>query len=265
MRIEYGFYPRGKKKALTMSYDDGHIHDRRLVGILNQYHIKGTFHLNSGFFGREHIVKPDEVRELYEGHEVSVHTLNHPYLDMLPKDTLLHEVLEDKSNLEKLVGYPVRGMSYPYGAYNEEIIRNCRLLGMEYARTCEDNPRFSIPGDFMKWGPTCHHNNGIMDKLEFFKNPAPRVVMPLFYIWGHSQEFHRMNNWELMEEFCKAASHDEEVWYATNIEIKDYITALRGLVFSADQRIVHNPWGQSVWISADKEPVEIKPLQTVSL
>ena len=41
-------FPEGKHKVLTMSYDDGRVEDRRLVGIFNRYGIKGTFHLNSG-------------------------------------------------------------------------------------------------------------------------------------------------------------------------------------------------------------------------
>ena len=46
-------FPGGKTKAFTMSYDDGTIHDRRFVRILNDCGIKATFNLNSGFFGQE--------------------------------------------------------------------------------------------------------------------------------------------------------------------------------------------------------------------
>lgn len=264
MRLEYGFYPKGKKKALTMSYDDGHIHDERLIEIFNEYGIKGTFHINSGLFGQEQIINPAKVKEIYREHEVSVHTLTHPYMNLLSKEMLIYEVLEDKKNLEKLVGYPVRGMSYPFGVFDDTIVDSIKLLGMEYSRTCIDDPGFSVPRDFLRWTPTCHHNFA-MNKLDHFRNPEPWVVMPLFYVWGHSFEFYRNNNWEIIEEFCKEASHDDNVWYATNIEIKDYITALRCLVFSGDRNLIYNPSGISVWLSLDKEPIEIKPLQTLVL
>ena len=39
-------FPEGKRKALTFSYDDGTIHDRRLAALLNEYGMKGTFNLN---------------------------------------------------------------------------------------------------------------------------------------------------------------------------------------------------------------------------
>ena len=41
-------YPQGKIKAFTLSYDDGNVADRKLVGMFNKYGLKGTFHLNSG-------------------------------------------------------------------------------------------------------------------------------------------------------------------------------------------------------------------------
>ena len=36
-------YPGGKTKALTFSYDDGKIHDRRLVKLFNTHGLKATF------------------------------------------------------------------------------------------------------------------------------------------------------------------------------------------------------------------------------
>ena len=41
-------YPEFRKKALTLSYDDGVEQDIRLIRNMDQYGIKGTFNLNSG-------------------------------------------------------------------------------------------------------------------------------------------------------------------------------------------------------------------------
>ena len=45
--MEY-LYPGGLAKAITFSYDDGQVYDRRLIEIFNQAGFKGTFHLTSG-------------------------------------------------------------------------------------------------------------------------------------------------------------------------------------------------------------------------
>ena len=84
-------WPQGKKKALTLSYDDGNIADRRLVQIFNKNNLKATFHLNSGLMLDEESwrISRHEVKDLYAGHEVAVHSLTHPFLDRCPKDVML--------------------------------------------------------------------------------------------------------------------------------------------------------------------------------
>lgn len=42
----------GKKKAVTFSFDDGVVQDRRAVALLNKYGLKGTFNLNSNYLGQ---------------------------------------------------------------------------------------------------------------------------------------------------------------------------------------------------------------------
>lgn len=265
MNISFRYYPGGRKKALTMSYDDGQIHDRRLVEIFNRYGIKGTFHLNSGMFDKEPFVSSSEVKELYKGHEISSHTLNHPHMTMISGEMNVFEVMEDRKRLEAIAGYPVRGMSYPFGVYSDTVLSLLPGLGIEYSRTVNSHGGFHLPDNFLTWHPTCHHDNRLLDKCREFQNQPPWAQMPLFYVWGHSYEFDRNKNWEMIEEFCKMVSGDETVWYATNIELMDYIKAMRGLRFSADMRLVGNPSATPVWIGVDGEAVRIEPGTTKAL
>jgi len=265
MTISFEFYPEGKRKALTVSYDDGQIHDRRLVEIFDKYGIRGTFHLNSGKFDTEPFISASEVKELYRHHEVSAHTINHPHLTMLPNEMITSEIIEDRRRLEALVGYPVRGMSYPFGSYSEDVQKLLPGLGIEYSRTVQSHGRFHLPENFLAWHPTCHHEQNLMDKCREFFNLQPWTHMPLFYVWGHSFEFDRNNNWDLIEEFCKRASGDDSVWYATNVEIMDYIKAMKGLKFSADNKMVYNPAAIPVWIGVDGEPLKIESGKVVTL
>lgn len=64
MNIRFDRFPNGVNKAVTLSFDDGREYDRRLVQLFNQYGLKGTFHLNSAFFGRESYIEASEVAEL---------------------------------------------------------------------------------------------------------------------------------------------------------------------------------------------------------
>ncbi len=254
-RITY-LFPRGKLKALTMSYDDGPIHDRRLVEIFNRCAIRGTFHLNSGPLGKEGKITREEVATLYEGHEVSCHTTKHYFLERIPNMEVVRQIITDKEALESLCGYVVRGMSYPFGTHDERSVEILRSMGMKYSRTTASHNGFGLPDDFMLWHPTCHHKGGIMEKLERFKNG--KYPLSLFYVWGHSYEFNNDNNWELMEEFCAAAQGMDDTWYATNIEIYDYVTAMRNCEMSADCAMIYNPSATSVWVEIDGKLIECK-------
>lgn len=55
-------WPGGKRKALTLSYDDGISQDRRLLKLLNEQGVKCTFNLNSGLLGMEGRVSAGKKR-----------------------------------------------------------------------------------------------------------------------------------------------------------------------------------------------------------
>ena len=161
-------FPGGKFKCLTMSYDDGRIYDRRLVDIFNKYGIKGTFHLNASKLGQDRFVTAEEIPELYKGHEVSCHMYTHPQAPYIPERSIMEEMRLDKDALEKACGYIVRGMSYPYGKFNERVADVLRMTGMEYSRTTRKTLSFMLPEDFLIWHPTCHHKDNISELADKF-------------------------------------------------------------------------------------------------
>ena len=125
------FKDQSKLKAITFSYDDCTTQDIMLVELLNKYGLKSTFNVNSGLLGTSRILQrkngkvshyklsPEDVKYVYEGHEVASHTLTHPSLFGLDKEALIHEVEDDRQRLEELVGYEVVGFAYPGGEVNE--------------------------------------------------------------------------------------------------------------------------------------------------
>ena len=255
-RISY-LFPDGRRKALTMSYDDGVVEDRKLVEIFNRSGIRGTFHLNSGAFGWPSHVPAEEVKTLYAGHEVACHSVSHPFLDHCPAPVILREMLDDRVNLETLVEYPVRGSSYPMGTYHPEAEKLLAAAGIAYARTVKSTGKFNLPDDWLAWHPSCHHSEDLLNRAAAFRQD--RYSFRLLYVWGHAYEFARNNNWELIEQFCAEMAGLPEIWYATNIEIHDYVEALKRLQFSAACDRVCNPTALPLWLSVDDAPTAIAP------
>ncbi len=246
-----------------MSYDDGGINDKRLVEIFNKYGIKGTFHIDGRTMESRREFWQNDAKKLYEGHEISLHTKNHPHLLNLNDTELMYEVLENKKELEDIFGATVRGMSYLYGDFNSRIEKVVEMCGIKYARTvCSTNSTL-LPQNFLEWHPSCHHNGDFLDCLTVLPNPSIlRFITKcrnVFTFGGHTYEFGNDNNWDKIEEFCKKASQFDNIWFATNIEIYDYTVASRNLEISANRKSIFNTSRLSVWVDIDGEAVEIKP------
>ena len=231
---------QGKMKAITFSYDDGVVQDRRLISLLNKYGLKATFNLNSEWFGLKHIFqsggKPFEhikieasaVRKLYEGHEVAVHTLTHPKLPSLSDEEVIRQVEQDRLNLSKLVGYEVIGMAYPGGGTNHDD-RTARLIrentGVKYARTIMCTGSFEFKQDMYKFKPSAHHLEAEGNTYELCKQfiEMQTDTAQLLYIWGHSYELDWDDRWGELEEIFKLISGREDIFYGTNREVFEQI------------------------------------------
>ena len=279
-------FPDGKRKALTLSYDDGVRQDIRLAELLNRYGVKCTFNLNSGTLGRVWIadgpdgrekldlscVKPEEVPTVYAGHEVAGHGLWHSSLTDIGTPGAMLEIIDDRAALEKLAGTTVQSFAYPFGLHNADVRAMLRYAGYRSARTVVSTHAFGPPEDFLQWDATCPHNDERLMELakEFcaggggkFSAPVPQ----LFYLWGHAYEFDIHHNWNVIEDFLAyVAPYKDTVWFATNGEIVNYVEAYRALRFSADSTAVTNPTATKLWMSVGFDQViELPAGETVQI
>lgn len=270
LRRDSLLFPKGKTKALTLSYDDGVTQDERLIKLMRQYGLKGTFNINAGLMGdNDWLIQPgidvshyklpkERIREIYEGQELAVHTMTHPDLARVPEGMAAYEIAQCRRELEEIVKAPVTGMAYPFGTWKASVENTARVCGIHYARTTKPTFAFELPTDFLAWHPTCHHTEPRMTELlEEFLRPLDmeRYAGPkLYYLWGHAYEFDAHNQWEDIENFMKKAADREEIWYATNGEICAYLRAAKQLVYSATGDYIYNPTCTDIWMWIDKKP-----------
>ena len=254
-----------------------------LANLFTQYGLKATFNLNSYNLRGERGLTPEEVEEhiLKPGHEIAVHGLNHRAEGKIRPIEGIREVLDCRLELERIHGRIVRGMAYPDSgirgfcneANYESIKHYLQDLDIVYARTLGgDNDGFLLPTDWHQWMPTAHHKNpNLKEYVDLFQKDDPDSGYianrhpRLCYIWGHSYEFDNDNNWELIEEICQKLSVQQDVWFATNMEIYEYVQAYNALVYSADNTMIYNPSLQTVWLDIDGTEYSIEPGQTLHL
>lgn len=255
-------FPGGKAKAVTMSYDDGVRTDRRLIRIMNQHGLKGTFNLNGGLFAEEGAENScptgrmtyKEAQEVFcdSGQEVAIHGLHHGFFQYMSNAEANYEVCEDRRILEELTGQVVRGMAYPFGSYSEAFLKVLAANDIVYSRTVQSHFGFHLPENFLTWHPTCHHKYDKLEELtDRFLSETPgygHSDCMLFYLWGHSYEFENDNNWEIIEHFSEKMGNREDIWYASNMDIFRYIKAYERLEFSVEGTRVYNPSAIDVWL-----------------
>ena len=260
-------YPYGKKKAFNVTYDDGVLQDVRFVELLNKYGLKGTFNLNSALMENEFewthekglVVKrlhTDVVKDLYAGHEVASHTLNHPYMHDLSKEGIMWELSQDKRNLEAIFSKEIKGFAVPFDYYSELIEECVKECGFTYGRISEISHSFRPQNDYYNWKPTVFHCEDILEELtqKFVETDEELAV---FQIVGHSYDLDAEDMWDRMEAVFRIIIENDDVLPMTMIEMVEYLKAMEQVEITDEY--VQNHSDRSLWFAVDNTVFEVKP------
>lgn len=260
-------YPNGKTKAFNITYDDGILQDVRFVELMNKYGLKGTFNLNSGLMETEFewthpngmIVKrlpPTVVANLYQNHEVASHTLTHPYLSQLTEAEVMHQMEQDKENLERLTGKQVLGFAGPFRHWSPMIARCAQKCGFEYARTAEERYSYAPPEAYYDWAAGSYHiMPGFRDFVEGFFDTNEELA--LCQIVGHAYDLDAENMWDYMESILKRVAEDKRILSMTNLELVRYLKAMRSAVITEDE--IKNPSDLPLWFEWNGNTICVAP------
>lgn len=285
MKYRFMRFPAGKFKAATFSYDDGCRTDEKLAKKFSEHGLKATFNMNSGRVGEvdgEGNITVNEMRKfiLDAGHEVAVHGHHHRAPGLITPVECTEEIFECRKFLERELDTVIRGMAYPdagirrifSGTSRETIYSILRASGIVYSRTVGEDDSFSLPEDWYDWKPSARNTDpAVLEKVDKFLAIDEKTLYGglrwprLFFMWGHSFEFERMNNWELIDEIGERFAKHSDIWYATNMEIYEYVNAYNSLVFSAAGDKVYNPTLIKVWFVYDEKPYSVEPGETLRL
>ncbi|MEZ0089362.1 peptidoglycan/xylan/chitin deacetylase (PgdA/CDA1 family) [Streptacidiphilus sp. EB129] len=155
----------GRSAGLVgLSFDDGYADlPREVVPLLERYGFSATAFVVADRLGghnvwdsegpRKALLTRDQLCRLDPDLiEIGSHGLLHRPLVGLAPDDLAAETGRSRELLEELVGTPVDGFCYPYGAVDREAVAAVRSGGYQYAVAIDHGPltgRFALPRSFV--------------------------------------------------------------------------------------------------------------------
>ena len=132
----------------ALSFDDG-MEDNHsvLLPLLQEYGIPATVYVTTGLIGKPNpwmspasgarMMTEAELRALAAaGIELGAHTVTHPDLSELDRETCLREMVESRETLERLTGAPVTTFAYPFCTYGPDAVAAATEAGFAAAVTC---------------------------------------------------------------------------------------------------------------------------------
>lgn len=241
----------------TLSFDDGHPLNLKLLELLNKYNLKATFYIEGNYLKDKKT--ESEVLEISQTQEIGAHTLTHPKLNQISLSEVEKEVRSGKEKLENLLGQQVEMFSYPYGIFNEQIKNIVKNTGFLGGRTAE-RFIFNRPQDFFEFGTTfqiyphpfrkrdARHLHGPRVVLQPLLKNAPAILkyrLPLtsffswfnltknlfnycykngeiFHLWGHAFEIEKYGMWVDLEKFFSYIKTHPNIIYLTNSQALKY-------------------------------------------
>jgi peptidoglycan/xylan/chitin deacetylase (PgdA/CDA1 family) len=228
------------RAVVTTSWDDGHVLDLRLTGLLEKYQVPGTLYVapENHELDPADRLSPAQLVDLSQRFEIGAHTVTHRSLTHLPDEQARAEIVRSREVLEDVVGAPVRSFCYPRGAYRPVHVAQVREAGFRFARTVE---RFAgTPGgEVLTTATTVHAYRHWSDAVPIARTAggAPRRglryllnwddlaialfdrvadVGGTFHLWGHSWEVEANDDWHRLERVLAHIGGRDDVGYRTN-------------------------------------------------
>lgn len=137
--INFEDIPKAKNinKPIIVTFDDGRSDNMIAFEILKDlenetFKPKATFFIIGSRINKRDYLTEEQIKKISDSNIISIqsHTMNHIHFnDAEMKDyDLIEELAGSKKLLENITNKKVYALAYPYGPYNEEIIKEKNIM-----------------------------------------------------------------------------------------------------------------------------------------
>jgi peptidoglycan/xylan/chitin deacetylase (PgdA/CDA1 family) len=129
--VEDAFYSEKHlpEKPILISFDDTRVEHflTTVAPILEKYGFRGTFFIMTVSIGKPKYMSKAQIQELAKrGHSIGLHTWDHQDLRKIPQDQWAIQIEKPKAHLEELTGKEITSLAFPFGLWNQEVIRQIK-------------------------------------------------------------------------------------------------------------------------------------------
>jgi len=133
-------------KSFCLTFDDGYKDNfTDMFPILKRYGFKATIYLVPGYKSNswekfdnkmfDALLDKEEILEMQKSGlvEFGSHTLSHKNLLTIKEEEIKQEVMDSKKGVEEMIGCECSAFAYPYGKYNDKIVKLVKDAGYSSA------------------------------------------------------------------------------------------------------------------------------------
>ncbi|MBF0278675.1 MAG: polysaccharide deacetylase family protein [SAR324 cluster bacterium] len=175
-------------RQIVLTFDDGYSDNfRNAFPVLKKHEITAVIFPVVGDIGKKQVIWPEnddqlpvdlltekEIQEMYHaGIEFGSHLYDHTHLSAQNNKMILEQLSCSKIILEKILQDSVVSVAYPFGAYNDEVLKATAEAGYQYGLTTvsgindSDQSRLTLKRIAAK-GNKAHHYIRFINQLRRF-------------------------------------------------------------------------------------------------
>jgi peptidoglycan/xylan/chitin deacetylase (PgdA/CDA1 family) len=164
-------------KPIFITIDDGYKNNENVFIIFQklknkQFQPTATLFIISDFIGNPGRLSKSDLKMMAQSGYFSIqsHTATHP--DLTKTSNIDYELKESKQKIQQITGKPVMAISYPFGTFNDQMIKEVKkyyLFGLtttpgSFSKKGIENENYLLPRSYIKNSTTIENFENIIEK-----------------------------------------------------------------------------------------------------
>jgi peptidoglycan/xylan/chitin deacetylase (PgdA/CDA1 family) len=154
-------------KPIFITFDDGYKNNLNAFEIFrkiknDRFQPKGTLFVISDYVGNRNRLTKEELKRMADSGFFSVQSHTDKHLDLTKINNYENELKRSKEKIEKMTGKPVIALAYPYGNFNNKVVKEAKKyyrFGLTttpgpYKEIGFENELYLLPRIYVKYSTT---------------------------------------------------------------------------------------------------------------